>query len=93
MLKTFGSTSSWCPTTGPPVGVAVMDWPASERPWDFETRPGTEAWSIWSRLRWSAARSVDFPSILDNLKTRYFRQRSSLKRCERVTLFLSRWFV
>lgn len=71
MLKTSASTSNLWPTTGPSLLLLLLFWLTNERLWDLDTKPGTEACSIWLRSRWSAARSADFSSISDNLKTRW----------------------
>lgn len=46
ILKTFGSTSSLCPTTGQPLVMEGFLLSIPERLWDLETRPGTEACNI-----------------------------------------------
>lgn len=90
ILKTFGSTRSLWPLTGLSLLVVAVFWLMPERLWDLETRPGTEDWRIWSRSRWSEAKSADFSSISDNLNTRYHQLATDHTLVRVPALFLSR---
>lgn len=78
MLKTLGWTRSLWPAAGPSFVVRLSVRISPDEPWDFDTKPGTEACSIWSRSCWSAARSADFWSISANLKTRFEESAESI---------------